>query len=394
MRKLWLVASLIASSALGTTIRPDQPVAPVQYAAGSNRAFAQTGGSIASNGTLSLVSWHESTGPDRAVTRAALIAADGQLGAPIEIGEAHPHSVTATASNGRDFLVAYVDSHYHLVARRVTIEGSLDETPIVITPYGWPTDPIAIGWSGQAYVIVTTGNAVTITGVTAGGTVAVSRQVIDTPSTSDMPAVQCGNAGCSATWHVLTPWNGASLFIPIENNFMAFTDGMGAIRSKALLTDVLGVTPALAAPLDEGKSLFVYSRGTTMFAGRITDGGVVLDAPALNGGVGILFSGTKFPLQPVAAVRNGLYLVELDDYTAGRLYWIRFVTEPKPRTTLLVNLHESVTLPLTMTASSRNVYLLYTSGEDDPQLLAPRLFVRTIASPDPQTGTPRRRAAH
>ncbi|MEA2164257.1 MAG: hypothetical protein QOK37_2384 [Thermoanaerobaculia bacterium] len=366
-----------------------EPAARRRVAIASS-APEQAGGSIASNGTMSLVAWRERAG-FQTVARAAFIAADGQLGTPIDLGDADPQSVTATASNGRDFLVAYFDSHWALVARRVTLEG-LDTNPTVITPYGNPPDSIAIGWSGQAWVVMTARYIVTISGITADGAVTVPRQVITPSEPADTPVVQCGGSGCSAMWHLSTP-TCFYLCSYTENNVFARTNANGNLVSQVLLTDVLGVTPALAAPLDDGKSLFVYSRGTTMFAGRITEVGVVLDAPAINGGVGILYSGTKFPLQPVAAVRNGLYLVELDDYTAGRLYWIRYVTEPRPRTTSLVNLHQSVTIPLTMTASSRNAYLLYTSGEDDPTLMAPRIFLRTLASPDPQPSPVRRHAA-
>ncbi len=103
-------------------------------------------------------------------------------------------------------------------------------------------------------------------------------------------------------------------------------------------------------------------------------------------------SETSFALQPLAIVNSGLYFVEPDSATAGRLYWTHIEPEPTPHVTSLVNLHQNVSLPLTMTASSRNAYLLYSSGEDDPQLMASRLFLRTMASPDPQPGTPRRRS--
>ena len=63
---------------------------------------------------------------------------------------------------------------------------------------------------------------------------------------------------------------------------------------------------------------------------RITAAGVVLDTPAVNGGILIMKSATSFPLQPLAVVRNGLYLIELDNYTTGRLYWTRIEPEPKP----------------------------------------------------------------
>jgi hypothetical protein len=356
----------------------------------ASSAPEQAGGSIASNGTLSLVAWRERAGFET-VVRAAFIAADGQLGAPIDLGEAHSITVTAAASNGRDFLVAYFDAQYHLVARRVTLEGVLDPNPIVITPYGWPADTLAAGWSGQAYVVMTAGSSsVTISGVTTDGIVAVARQGIDTSDPADTPSIQCGATGCTAAWHTLTPWPGTSLFFPTENNVLAFTDATGALQSKVLITDLVGVTPALSAPLPDGRSLFIYSYGKNTFAGRVTAGGVVLDPPALNGGMNILRSATAFPLQLVAAVRNGLYLVELDDYVNGRLYWSPIVAEPRPHVASIVNLHQNVTMPVTLAASSRNTYLLYNNGEVDPQLLAPRLFLRTIASPDPQNGTPRR----
>jgi hypothetical protein len=362
-------------------------------AAIASSAAEQASGSIASNGTLSLVTWRESSGLDQAIVRAAFIAADGQLGAPIDLGDANSQTTTATASNGRDFLVAYVDPHYHLVARRVTLEGVLDPIPIVITIYGTPTDALAAGWSGQAYVLATAGEyVVTLSGITPDGTVALSRQLIDTKAPADTPAVSCAANGCSVTWHWLTPWCGVSLCSSTENDVFARTDADGNVVSQVLLTDFLGVTPALSIPVSDGKSVFVYSNGKSMFAGRITEAGVVLDTPALNGGAKIMTSETSFALQPVAVVHSGLYFVEPDDYTNGRLYWTRIEPEPKPHVTSLINLHQSVSLPLTMTASSRNAYLLYSGGEDDPQLMAPRLFLRTLASPDPQPGTPRLRS--
>jgi hypothetical protein len=44
-----------------------------------------------------------------------------------------------------------------------------------------------------------------------------------------------------------------------------------------------------------------------------------------------------------------------------------------------------------MTASSRNTYMVYSRGEEDATLMAPRLFLRTLASPDPQTSPVRKR---
>jgi hypothetical protein len=373
-----------------------EPAARRRVAIASS-APEQAGGSIASNGTLSLVAWRERAGFETAV-RAAFIAADGQLGAPIDLGEAHSLTVTATASNGRDFLVAYFDARYHLVARRVTLEGVLDPNPIVVTPYGWPTDALAAGWSGQAYVLLTAGSSlVTISGISPDGTVAVPRQLIDTAAPADTPAVSCGANVCSLTWHELTPWCGVTLCYYAEIDALARTDAIGNVVSKVILTNSSGpgVTPALSIPASDGKSVFVYSNGKSMFAGRITESGLVLDTPALNGGTKVMISETSFALLPEAVVHNGLYFVEPDNYTSGRLYWTRIESEPKPHVTSLVDLHQSVALssPVTLTASSRNTYLVYSRGEDDKELMAPRLFLRTLASPDPQPGTPRRRAA-
>jgi hypothetical protein len=360
----------------------------------ASSAPEQAGGSIASNGTLSLVSWRERAG-FQIVVRAAFIAADGQLGAPIDLGDADSQTGTATASNGRDFLVVYYDPIYQLVGRRVTLEGVLDPTPILITRYGIATDDLAAGWSGQAYVVVTTGyNAVTLSSITADGMVALSRQVIDTEVPADSPAVSCGTNGCSVTWHrasgpcyVLCPYT--------ENNVFARTDAIGNLVAQVFLTDFASVTPALSLPASDGRSLFVYSflnsNGKAMFAGRVTAAGVVLDPPD---GARVMNSATSFPLQPIGVAHGGLYFVEPDNYTTGRLYWTRIEPEPTPHATFLIDLHQSLTLPVTMTASARNAYLLYSGGDDDAQLMAPRLFLRTIASPDPQTSPVRRHAAH
>jgi hypothetical protein len=95
----------------------------------------------------------------------------------------------------------------------------------------------------------------------------------------------------------------------------------------------------------------------------------------------------------MAVVNSGLYFVEPDSATNGRLYWTRIDPEPTPRVTSLVNLHQGVTFPLTLTASGRNTYFLYSAGDDDQTLMAPRLFLRTFASPDPQMSPVRRHAA-
>jgi hypothetical protein len=360
----------------------------------ASSAAEQAGGSIASNGTLSLVAWRESAGLDQAVVRAAFIAADGQLGTPIDLGQADSRATTATASNGRDFLVVYVDPLYQLVARRVTLDGVLDPTPIVITRYGMAADALATGWSGQAYVVVTTGySVVTLSSITPDGAVALSPKAITTHAPADSPAVSCAANGCSVTWH----WASPPCYVLCgytENNVFARTDAIGNPVAQAFLTDFDFVTPALSLAGSDGRSLFVYSfrylNGQAMFAGRITAGGVLLDAPK---GSRVMTSETSFALQPVGVVNSGLYFVEPDSYTSGRLYWTQIEPEPTPRVTSLVNLHQSVTLPVTLTASARNTYLVYSHGDDDANLMAPRLFLRTLASPNPQTSPARRRAA-
>ncbi|HEV7426684.1 MAG TPA: hypothetical protein VGQ46_09980 [Thermoanaerobaculia bacterium] len=358
----------------------------------ASSAVEQASGSIASNGTLSLVAWRETSGLDQAVCRAAFIAADGEMGTPIDLGEVYPETPTATISNGRDFLVAYLDPRSRLVARRVTIEGVLDSTPIVITDFGFLADAIALGWSGQAYVVATAGaNAVTISGITPDGAVVIPRQLVEAPVAVDTPAVSCAASGCSVTWHLASPFCGFPVCSSAENDLLARTTAAGNLVSQIVLASFPGITSALSIPASDGKSVFVYSKDRSMFAGRVTSGGLLLDQPASN--ILIMTSATSFPLQPVAVVGTGLYLIELDDPTNGRLYWSRIETEP-PRATSLTNLHQKVTLPLTLTSSARNTYFLYSRGDDDQNFMAPRLFLRTIASPDPQTSPVRRHAAH
>ena len=356
-----------------------------RHVAIASSAKEQAGGSIASNGTLSLVTWRESSGVDQAIVRAAFVSADGQLGTPIDIGEASWQTATATASNGRDFFVVYADPDNRLVARRVTLEGTVDSTPIVITgsPFGEGfaslTDGLAAGWSGRTYVVVTA-LSLAIWRITPDGTV-LDPQLAEFGLGGDTASVSCAASGCSITWH--TP----------QFDLFADTDAAGILVGLEFLTYDAKVTPALSLPASNGQSVFVYSRGLSMFAGRITAAGVVIDTPKVNGGVVIMKSETDFPLQPVAVVHDGLYFVELDTSTTGRLYWTRIEPEPTPHVTSLVNMHQSVTLPVTLSASARNTYFLYSRGDDDSNLMASRLFLRTIDSPDQPPDSPRRRSA-
>jgi hypothetical protein len=364
-----------------------------RHVALGNSAGEQTGGSISSNGTSSLAAWREASGLYQAVARAAFVTADGQIGAPIDLGDAHPQSGTAVASDGRDFLVVYCDSNYRLVARRMTPEGPADLGPMVITPYGTPTDLLAVGWSGQSYVVVIAGsNFVTITGINAEGAVVVARQFIQLTEPADTPAISCDASGCSVTWHWVSPVCGG-LCGYNQNDVFVRTDAAGNVLSQVLLTDFIDVTPAISLTAANGESMFIYSSGKTMYAGRITAAGTILDPPALNGGLGVITSTSAGSPQPIAAVNAGLYWVELSNSSTGRLYWSRIDPEPRPHVAALVDTQQIVDLPLQLAASARNTYLLSSRGLDDPSLMAPRLFVRTIPSPDPQTSVPRRRAA-
>jgi hypothetical protein len=383
----------------------DQEPASRRNASIAVSATEQTNGSIASNGTLSLVTWLERS-HDQAVVRAALVAANGEVGPPMDLGPANLYTKTAAASNGRDFLVAYFDAGFQLVARRVTLEGAHDSVPILLasTAYG-SSDDLAIGWSGQAYVVMAGyEQKLTISGITPDGLVAVPQQVIASNSNDfpQMPAVRCSATGCTATWHRIRLTLFPDFTIDNENNLLVFTTPAGTVVSQVPITDRVGDSAVLSSPTADGRSVFVYSDDKGMFAGRITAGGVVLDAPALNGGVRIMTSETSFALQPVAFVNGGLYFVEPNKTTEGRLYWTRVEPEPSPHVRTIVNLHQSVPIPrnytmspdLTLTASARNTYFLYSGGENDEHLMAPRLFLRTLASPDPQTSTVRRHAAH
>lgn len=389
MRKITLLLLFVTASAFADRIRPDQPLAPMQTGG------EQAGGSIATNGTLSLVAWRETSASGQSVARAAFVAADGELSAPIDLGGAAPQSNTALASNGRDFLVSYVDSRYRLVARRVTLEGLGEQTPILISDYGFAKDHLAIGWSGQVYIVMTAGEtAVTFSTVTAAGTM-TRLQGVATHDPADAPAVSCGGAGCSATWHTLTAWNGASLFVPTENNNLALIDATGSVVSQVVLTDLVNVTPIVSIPA-EGRSLFVYSYGQKIYAGRITAGGLVLDPPALNGGVSIMkVRSTAFSPQSVAVVRgSGLYLIDRTSNDSGHLYWSRIDSEPSPHVPFIFDMHEDVTLPLPLTASARNTYFIYSSGAGDATLPAHRLYLRTLETPDPKYSPEKRRSAH
>ncbi len=173
-----------------------------RHAAIASSAREQAAGSIASNGTLSLVTWRESTGIDQAIVRAALIAGDGQLGTPIDVGVAYSKTATATASNGRDFLITYVDAREFLVARRVTLDGMLDPTPIVIDHYlpGLPEAALGAGWSGQVYLVATAASSA-IWRVAPEGTVLSTIRGYPSGYAVDSPVIACVSNGCGIIWH-------------------------------------------------------------------------------------------------------------------------------------------------------------------------------------------------
>lgn len=371
-----------------------------RHAAIASSAAEQAAGSIASNGASSLVTWRERSGFNQTLVRAALIDANGHAGPPIEIGEASARTPTATASNGRDFLISYIDPNSMLVARRVSLEGVVDPKPIrlfFLQTDSFNPNQIAIGWSGVVYLVMKTGDEGTAFSAVLpatgqafllSGTCGVSSRQL---TVADTPAIQCGASGCTVTWRT-TIFPSVGETSAYQTNTLCFADAYGRPLSSVEIAE--GTTPALSMPPFNGKALFVYSTGKSMFAGRITSGGVVLDPPAFDGGVRVMTSETAFPLQPAAVVYNGLYFVQPDSTTSGRLYWTRIEPEPAPHVASLVNLHETVTLPVTLTASARNTYLVYSRGEDDEKLMAPRLFLRSLASPDPQPVPVRRHAAH
>lgn len=269
-------------------------------------------------------------------------------------------------------------------------------------------DALTVGWSGQTYLVLTAGSVHggTISAITPSGAVTAPQQVIAPNSEHrvDTPAVQCGTAGCIATWHSLRYFFDCCSDAPeYENNRMALTDLSGRVLSQVPLTDAVGATPALSVASVNGGSVFIYGSSRGMFAGRMTAAGVVLDTPAVNGGIRVMNSATSFALRPVTVAYSGLYFIEPDNATNGRLYWTRVEPEPAPHVTTIVDLHQSVPMPpgwdqsmirfVPLTASARNTYLVYSRGEDDATLMAPRLFLRTLASPDTQPSLVRHRAA-
>jgi hypothetical protein len=376
-----------------------------RHAAIASAAAEQASPSIASNGTSSLVTWRERAGLNQTVIRAAFVDSNGGLGRPIEIGEASSQTRTATASNGTDFLISYFDAQSVLAIRRVTLEGGVDFKATAVPSSIGPNSGIAIGWTGQLYVVMTPGNesasdlrsysytsATLFSIVWPDGTLKQTWTAFAEPvccTVRDTPAIQCGATGCTATWHTVDYRNSGYR----ETDTLVLTDAAGTSLSESVIATGIGViTPAFSIRDDAGRSLFAYSHlSDGMFAGRITPGGVV-DTASVRvippGGNSFHY----FLPRPVGVVYNGFYFIQEDD-SAVRLYWTRIEPEPKPHVSTIFDLNERVTLPVTLTASARNTYVVYTGGEDDTTLMAPRLFLRTLSSPDPQPSPVRRRAA-
>jgi len=116
---------------------------------------------------------------------------------------------------------------------------------------------------------------------------------------------------------------------------------------------------------------------------------VRLDAP----GVKSLLVTRTTPLRAVAVDRSGLYWSETQPDGSALLHWSGVSARQAPAITSTVDLGGAMPAPVAASSTSSMAAVLFSDGATDPELLAPRLYLRTFASPDPRAALVSRRRA-
>lgn len=164
---------------------------------------------------------------------------------------------------------------------------------------------------------------------------------------------------------------------------------------------LVSYNPRLAT--DGSGFLAVWTDGRHVLASRIDGNGRLRDIQAVSiangfgpydvayangvydGASSVLLgdSGGALGTNPIAIAGNGSYWYDGSDGTTAQPFWSRIDTRTTPALTQSVAIGNPMPLPLAATANSTTAFVFYEGGDDDPALLAPRIYVRAFATPDP-----------
>ena len=162
-------------------------------------------------------------------------------------------------------------------------------------------------------------------------------------------------------------------------------DTKSAQPAVRITTETNGPPPV--AMRTGGVSLVIYNdvQRTTLRAVRLDSAGV--KTPLVT---------RPLPLSLVAADRSGLYWTETLSTGSALLHWSEISAHGDPAMLTTLDLGDAMPAPIAASSTGVFAHVAFTAGTTDPALLAPRIFVRTFATPDPRPAAPpppRHRAA-
>lgn len=294
---------------------------------------------IAAAGDLRLAAWCEYIGNERRLgIVASRLNATGDAidtnGIDLGANVYHP-SEARVASNGTDWLVAWVDAK-NLYASRVARNGSLiDATPMLVASDVYESTEFAVSWDGSQYVLIffrgqflrglhTTTRAIRIP---SHGAITLPELTLSADGANDFPSIASRGDGSLVVWRGGTTLAGVLLSLggtstPISfpgtptlmprptvawNNGTylvagvfrgSFGDEVQWLRVSAtgVVTtvvstfpdttgDAVGSSPSIDVEAYR-EDFLVYWRGAgseTLYAARVNDAGVLVDAPKAIG---------------------------------------------------------------------------------------------------------------
>lgn len=341
---------------------------------------AQTNPAMATNGVFSLLVWREATDINNGGgVYGALVDPSGAIGRAIQIAaDSREASQPAVASNGRDFMVFWEGQSTDILARRVGVDGNLYDAAPILIGHATADATIAASWSGRAYVAVwTTGSLFTPGGVAVLASAVSSDGVALLPpgaptqlkapgNSADSPAIACDMSGCTAAWHAV-----GIVTAPLTS------EGGSAGAAASIVTEPTASRPAVMR--------HVLGTGMTFFTHQIRIYRTVGAPVSLQDEGSVFFKAVSGGPRVIATIGNGIYWMDTST-AAAHLRFARVSAEGIASGETDVDFRR----PLVLASSSQRLFTVY--SVTDFELPTERLMLRTLATPDPQLVTPRRRA--
>lgn len=338
---------------------------------------------IASTTDRSLAVWRVRVDANTLALRGAFII-DGVLSAPFEIAPEIEDEAPAVATDGVDFLVAWRYGAT-ISTRTVSSQQVLGAVQQIDT---WaPRGGVGAVWSGQAWVVAYVDTFVHVVSLSHSGVLGdplvVANPISVLPIASSV-SLACDDTDCLLVTRLVEYEPGIGERPPTNTGTFAARvsrDGRKADPLTWIARNAVNGSPL--AMRTGGVSVIISSEdGKSLTAVR-------LDTPAVKS----LLATRTTSVRTVAVDRSGLYWSETQSDGSALLHWSAVSARQAPAITSTVDLGGAMPMPVAASSTSSMAAVLFSDGATDPELLAPRLYLRVFASPDPRAALASRRRA-